>query len=222
MEGINDTAIEKKAVFDTALLIKKATEARRIIRNFLIENAGNNEAQVVKVLSGYGKAGDASIKESEEKELLEVIDEIVKAARFDFFQKAIGGESITSDTEKSFMLNKALHYIDDKKLGVLTSALQKLDGEVASAFGYLVFSFEDFLFLSDYEIREVLRKVDNQTLVYALLGAEAEVQNKFFRSMSERAVKMAKEDMEFMGRTDFPYLQKKIKESQNELIDLVL
>ncbi len=48
-------------------------------------------------------------------------------------------------------------------------------------------------------IREWLGQLDKKTLAMALRGANDEIKNYVFKSMSARAVEMLKEDMEVLG-----------------------
>jgi flagellar motor switch protein FliG len=54
-------------------------------------------------------------------------------------------------------------------------------------------------------------------LATALKGVGGEVQNKIFKNMSERAVGMLKEDMEFMG----PVRLRVVEESQQKIVSVI-
>ena len=71
--------------------------------------------------------------------------------------------------------------------------------ELAETVKNMMFVFEDIVQLDDRAIQAILREVDMKELATALKGVGVEVQEKIFRNMSERAVAMLKEDMEFMG-----------------------
>lgn len=62
----------------------------------------------------------------------------------------------------------------------------------------VIFSFEDIVMLDDRGIQLVLRETEQETLAYALKGTSNGLQEKIFRNMSQRAVSMLKEDMEFI------------------------
>ena len=71
--------------------------------------------------------------------------------------------------------------------------------------------------IDDRSIQKWLREVDSQDLAKALKETDAEVQDKIFRNMSQRAAAMLREDMEFMG----PVRKSDILETQKKLIGIL-
>ena len=71
--------------------------------------------------------------------------------------------------------------------------------------------------IDDRSIQKWLREVESQDLAKALKGTDAEVQNKIFRNMSQRAAEMLREDMEFMG----PVRKSDVLETQKKLIGIL-
>ena len=71
--------------------------------------------------------------------------------------------------------------------------------------------------IDDRSIQKWLREVETQDLAKALKGTDAEVQNKIFRNMSQRAAAMLREDMEFMG----PIRKSDVLETQKKLIEIL-
>lgn len=71
--------------------------------------------------------------------------------------------------------------------------------------------------LDDRSLQKWLREVETQDLAKALKGTDAEVQNKIFRNMSQRAAAMLREDMEFMG----PVRKRDVLETQKKLIGIL-
>ncbi len=65
----------------------------------------------------------------------------------------------------------------------------------------LMFVFEDLINVDDRGIQMVLKEVSTDDLKIALKIASDDLKEKIFRSMSQRAVEMLKEDMEIMGPT---------------------
>jgi flagellar motor switch protein FliG len=62
-----------------------------------------------------------------------------------------------------------------------------------------MFVFEDILLVDDKGVQQVLKEIDAQELSLSLKTASDEVKEKFFRNMSERAVRLVLEEMEYMG-----------------------
>ena len=71
--------------------------------------------------------------------------------------------------------------------------------------------------IDDRSIQKWLREVETQDLAKALKGTDAEVQNKIFRNMSQRAAEMLREDMEFMG----PVRKSDVLETQKKLMEIL-
>ena len=63
----------------------------------------------------------------------------------------------------------------------------------------LMFVFEDILLVNDRGIQSVLKEIDNSELILALRTASEELKDKIFQNMSDRAVQLIKEEMEYMG-----------------------
>ncbi len=75
-------------------------------------------------------------------------------------------------------------------------------------------TFNDLAMLDDSAIQKLMRKVNTQDLASALKSSSAELQDKIFSNMSERAAAMLKEDIDFMGDISID----KIQESQNVIL----
>jgi len=89
--------------------------------------------------------------------------------------------------------------------------------DLASSIRDLMFVFDDILLLDDASIAEILKRVDKKVLALALKGTTEQLQQQFFRNMSQRAVEMLKEEMDYMG----PVRVKEVKKSQNEIVEVV-
>lgn len=80
-----------------------------------------------------------------------------------------------------------------------------------------IFNFGDILMLDNRAIQKIIQEVDQQTLAKALKGAEPEIQDKFFRNMSNLAANMLKEDMEWMG----PVRLTDVENCQSEILKII-
>lgn len=96
-------------------------------------------------------------------------------------------------------------------------ALEDEDPELADEIKNRMFVFEDIVMLDDRAIQKVMREVDSQELGKALFLVDSEVQNKFFRNMSKRAVAMLTEDMTYMG----PIRVKDAEEAQQKIVSII-
>lgn len=79
------------------------------------------------------------------------------------------------------------------------SSLEERNQEVADRIKNLMFTFEDIAKLNSTSIQAIIRTADKTRLALALKGADENIREQFFKSMSERAAKLMKEDMEAMG-----------------------
>lgn len=73
--------------------------------------------------------------------------------------------------------------------------------ELADEIRRLMFVFDDLIGVDDRGVMAILKEVSTDDLKLALKTAAAELQEKIFKNMSQRAVEMLKEDMEIMGPT---------------------
>jgi len=97
------------------------------------------------------------------------------------------------------------------------SILEEIEREepsLAISIRNLMFTFDDFLAVPDITLRELMGHVDRRSLTMALKGASEELRNRFFRTMSSRAVEMLKEDMEMLG----PVRSRDVAKAQQETI----
>jgi len=78
----------------------------------------------------------------------------------------------------------------------------------------LMFTFEDFLQVGESQVRELTGMIDKRVLATALKGANEELKNHFFRTMSSRAIEMLKEDIESLG----PVRNKDVLKAQSEIV----
>lgn len=107
-----------------------------------------------------------------------------------------------------------LNRVDRSTERLIMESLGENEPELADTIKNMMFVFEDIVQLDDRAIQAILREVDVKELGTALKGVGPEVQVKIFKNMSERAVAMLKEDMEFMG----PVRLRVVEESQQKVV----
>ncbi len=123
------------------------------------------------------------------------------------FEKTGGVDSVAE------MLNLA----DRTTEKAIMEGLEADDPELVEGIRRLMFVFEDILLVNDKGIQQVLKDVDNDTLSLSLKTASENLKDKIFRNMSERAAKLVKEDMQFMG----PVRVTDVEQSQQKVVDIV-
>ena len=99
----------------------------------------------------------------------------------------------------------------------IMEALEQDDPDLVEEIRRLMFVFEDVLLVNDKGIQAVLKEVDNDELSLSLKTASEELREKIFSNMSERAVALIKEDMEYMG----PVRVSDVETAQQRIVDIV-
>lgn len=100
---------------------------------------------------------------------------------------------------------------------MIVEALEGQKPELAEQVKSMLFTFDDIIHLDDRAVQAVVKEIDIRELSTALKGTRESVQNKIFHCMSERAVAMIKEDMDFMGPTRL----KTIEEAQKRIVGII-
>ncbi len=91
------------------------------------------------------------------------------------------------------------------------------DPELVEEIRRLMFVFEDINKFNDKDIQTVLKNVENSQWALALKGASAELKEKIFGNMSQRAGDMLREEMEFSGAVKLSVVEGK----QQEIVDII-
>jgi flagellar motor switch protein FliG len=104
--------------------------------------------------------------------------------------------------------------VDRQTERLILDSLGENNPEIAETVKNMMFVFEDIVALDDRAIQAILKDVDVKDLATALKGVGEEVTEKIFRNMSERAVGLLQEDMEFMG----PVKVRVVEEAQQKIV----
>lgn len=125
----------------------------------------------------------------------EILDDIERTLRTEFMNNL----SKTSRSDSYELVAEVFNFFDRATESKFISSLEELNFEAAEKIKNLMFTFEDMAKLDSNAIQALLRVVDKTKLALALKGASEGVLGVFFKSMSERAGKIMREDMESMG-----------------------
>jgi len=79
------------------------------------------------------------------------------------------------------------------------AALEERNREAAERIKALMFTFDDLQRLNAVGMQVLLRNVDKEKLPLALKGASEKLRDMFFKSLSERAGKMLRDDIDSLG-----------------------
>lgn len=95
--------------------------------------------------------------------------------------------------------------------------LETKQPELAEIIKSSLFVFEDIVNLDRNSIQRTLRDIENEDLALALKGASEEVTNIIYNNMSQRAVEILKEDIQFMG----PVRLSTVEEAQQKIVGVI-
>lgn len=107
-----------------------------------------------------------------------------------------------------------LNRVDRSTERLILESLGESNPELADTVKNMMFVFEDIVQLDDRAVQAIMKEIDAKDLGTALKGTGAEVQEKIFKNMSERAVSMLREDMEYMG----PVKLRVVEEAQQKIV----
>lgn len=110
-----------------------------------------------------------------------------------------------------------LNMIERASEKTIMADLEERDPELADEIAKLMFTFEDIVYVDDAGIQKTLREVDSKDLALALKASSADVSEKVYKNMSERAREMIKEEIEFMG----PVRMKNVEEAQQKIVAVI-
>lgn len=99
----------------------------------------------------------------------------------------------------------------------LLENLSHEDPDLVEDIRRLMFVFEDIGRFSDKDMQIVLKNVESSQWAMALKGASAELKEKVFKNMSQRAGDMLREELGFLGAVKVSAVEAK----QQEIVDVV-
>ena len=94
--------------------------------------------------------------------------------------------------------------------------LENIDSEATAKVKKLMFRFDDIEKITRQGIEILSKRIDRDALPMALKGASDSLKQKFFDCMSQRALKLMKEEMDNMG----PVRVKDVEEAQNGILEI--
>ena len=107
-----------------------------------------------------------------------------------------------------------MNNIDATTSGEILQKIEAQESALATSIRDLMFTFDDFLGVSEVQLRTVSSGMDKKVLTLALKGAAEAVRNHFFATMSSRAIEMMKEEAELLG----PVRSRDVAKAQQEVV----
>ena len=99
----------------------------------------------------------------------------------------------------------------------ILETLEVEDIELSEEIRRKMFVFEDMLAISNRDMQNVIREVDQKDMAIALKGASEELKAHFFANLSKRLAAMIQEEMDYMG----PIRRADREEAQQRIVNIV-
>ncbi len=147
-----------------------------------------------------------------EKTSPELIEDIENVLREQLGSVFGGGLSKTGGVEALADILNSVSRTSEKNI---LSSLRERNTELANEITDLMFVFEDIAHLPSSAIQTILKEIDSKTLALALKATSNELKELIFKNMSERAAKMLKEELDYLG----PVRVKEVEEAQKNILE---
>ena len=125
----------------------------------------------------------------------DVLDGVERTLRAEFMSNL--ARSTRRDSHE--MMAEIFNSLDRQAEARFLAALDERNRDAAERIRALMFTFEDLQRLSNTAIQVLLRAVERDKLPIALKGASEKLRDLFFKSMSDRAGKILKDDIAGLG-----------------------
>lgn len=142
----------------------------------------------------------------------DVLDGVEKTLRAEFMSNL--ARSTRRDAHE--MMADIFNNLDRQAEGRFLAALEERNREAAERIKSLMFTFDDLARLTPQSVQLLLRSIEKDKLPIALKGASEKLRELFLSSMSDRAGKMLRDDIEGLG----PVRVRDVDEAQATIVQL--
>lgn len=142
----------------------------------------------------------------------EVLERVESTLRSEFMSNL----AKTHRQDSHEMMAEIFNNFDRNTEAKFLTYLEEQNPESAERIRNLMFTFDDLGKIDPVGIQALLRETDKAKLTISLKGASDKIKNLFFDNMSERALKILKEDMESMG----PVRLRDVDEAQMYIVNI--
>jgi flagellar motor switch protein FliG len=142
----------------------------------------------------------------------DVLDGVEKTLRAEFMSNL--ARSTRRDAHE--MMADIFNNLDRQAEGRFLAALEERNREAAERIKSLMFTFDDLARLTPQSVQLLLRSIEKDKLPIALKGASEKLRELFLSSMSERAGKMLREEIEGLG----PVRVRDVDDAQAAIVQL--
>jgi flagellar motor switch protein FliG len=140
----------------------------------------------------------------------DVLDGVERTLRAEFMSNL----ARSSRRDAHEMMAEIFNNLDRASETRFVAALEERNKEAAERIKALMFTFDDLQRLNAASMQVLLRSVDKERLPLALKGASEKLRDMFFKSLSERAGKMLRDDIEALG----PVKLKDVDDAQSAIV----
>ena len=137
------------------------------------------------------------------RELNEAMTRVLAGASANVKKAAMGGVRHAAEI---------LNFVGQAAETGIMDNVREYDPELAQKILDEMFVFENLLDVDDRGIQTMLREVQSDSLIIALKGSSAEMREKVFKNMSQRAAEMMREDLESKGPVKLSEVEREQKE----------
>ncbi|HEY9397255.1 MAG TPA: flagellar motor switch protein FliG [Burkholderiales bacterium] len=110
-----------------------------------------------------------------------------------------------------------LNYMGGSQDTAIIESVKEQDADLAQQIVDEMFVFDNIIDIDDRGVQLLLREVQSESLVVALKGTNAELRDKIFKNMSQRAADMLRDDLEAKG----PVRVSEVEAEQKEILKIV-
>jgi flagellar motor switch protein FliG len=142
----------------------------------------------------------------------DVLDGVEKTLRAEFMSNL--ARSTRRDAHE--MMADIFNNLDRQAEGRFLASLEERNRESAERIKSLMFTFDDLARLTPPSVQALLRQIEKDKLPVALKGASDKLRDMFLNSMSERAAKMLREEIDALG----PVRVRDVDEAQGIIVQL--
>jgi flagellar motor switch protein FliG len=142
----------------------------------------------------------------------DVLDGVERTLRSEFMSNL--ARSTRRDAHE--MMADIFNNLDRQSEGRFIAALEERNREAAERIKSLMFTFDDLARLTPQSVQLLLRSIEKDKLPIALKGASEKLRELFLSSMSERAGKMLRDEIEALG----PVRVRDVDDAQAAIVQL--
>lgn len=189
---------EHPQIIATILVHLESDQASEILNHFS-ERLRNDAVLRIATLDG--------IQPTALRELNDVLTKLLTGNE-SLKKKSIGGVRAAAEI---------LNFMSGENEASIMENLRKYDGDMAEKIMDEMFVFDNIMEIDDRGIQLLLREVQSDSLIVALKGANADMREKIFKNMSQRAAEMMREDLESKG----PVRLSEVEAQQKQILLIV-